>query len=325
MTENRKIRIQMTLSGDLVFTADVDTLQSLYKGRGRKGSGSHCAEFRMGLQTMRDLAKKYGFRWTLFVTGDDLCFDENLNSIKKILSDGHEIACHTMTHPQGFRFLSPGEKDRELKEFDRMVRDRLGVKSVGFRSPGWNISDDMTGLLKQNGYRYDASVFPTWIAPGLKFLHWIKTRACAKRDRTTLGHWFYALAPSGPYRTQPDHLSRRGDGAIWEYPMTVTPCLRLPFYATYHLTLGYRSFERGLQSLLQAKRRYIQYTFHLSDFVDYSDPIFSGQLPAGGEGFYVSKTFRVPLSEKMALWEKIFSSLLKLKYRNPRFCDLVSE
>ncbi len=174
---------------------------------------------------------------------------------------------------------------------------------TGLRSPGWNIGDDAVAILLRRGYLYDSSIFPTSLTPLLKFLHW---RTMAKRDapdRTTLGQLAYMLAPATPYKTSKHSLLRRGNDGIVELPVTVTPVVRLPFFATFLLSTGFRLFENSYR-LLKAARRPIQFQFHLSDFVDYRNPLLADQVPIPGQGQYVPKALLMPLAEKLDLFQR---------------------
>ena len=75
------------------------------------------------------------------MVGNDFLYEKNHASIKTIANNGHEIANHSMTHPQGFRWLSIKEKEFELVSMSDICHDVLGKRPIGFRAPGWNIDD----------------------------------------------------------------------------------------------------------------------------------------------------------------------------------------
>jgi hypothetical protein len=292
-------------------TSDVDTLESIYRGRGcRRPEGYSHAELRMGLENFSGFLEPYGLPATLFMVGNDFRYPENQGAIRAMAAAGHEIANHTMSHAQGFRLLSPEEKEAELAEMEEWCEKVTGRKPVGFRSPGWNISDDALPILRRRGYRYDSSVFPTALMPLLKFLHWRKARGRRRGERTTLGRLKYMTAPVVPYRTDSQTLARRGDSALIEFPLTVTPVLRLPFYATFLLATGLEFFRLSYRAL-RALRRPLQFQFHLSDFVDYDHPDLADQVPLDGEGVYVPQALHRPLSKKLPLFRKAMDVLVQ--------------
>ena len=123
------------------ISVDVDTLQSIYRGRGRKRTEYTFAEFRMGLENFAGFLEPYAAHATLFMVGSDLLVTNNQPAVRAVAAAGHEIANHTHTHAQGFRMLSAAEQDRELAEMEDACIAVIGRKPVGFRSPGWNMGD----------------------------------------------------------------------------------------------------------------------------------------------------------------------------------------
>jgi hypothetical protein len=303
------------LEGAVSF--DVDTLASIYKGYDlRRAAGYSYAELRMGFENLCRFLEPYGIKATLFMVGEDFKQPQNISYIRDVAAQGHEIANHTLTHPQGFRLLSPAEKEEEIAGMEAVCEQVTGKRPLGFRSPGWNISDDTVEILKRRGYLYDSSLFPSSINPLLKFLHWRSMNGRERDERTTLGHFRYMLAPTRPYRTTAGRLGRRGDGGVVEFPLTVAPIVRLPFFATFLLATGLELFK-ACYLTLKAFKRPIQYQFHLSDFVDYSNQALADQIPRG-LGVYIPQALRTPLSEK---WE-LFSRALDIMAADYQFSTL---
>jgi hypothetical protein len=291
------------------ITSDVDTLASIYKGEGcRRAGGYTYLEFRVGLENFSEFLRPYGARATLFMVGNDFKIEKNHASIRDVAADGHEIANHTTSHAQGFRHLSPEEKKQEIMDMDELCRAVAGVKPIGFRSPGWNISDDAIPVLQEAGYHYDSSVFPTSLSPALKLMHWYTSRSRGSMERSTLGQSEYVFAPIVPYRTRSDSFLRRGNDGILEFPVTVTPLLRIPFFATFLLSSGFGVFKQSYLALKNAGRP-VQFQFHLSDFVDYGHPELLDQVPEDGKGYYVPKALRMPLAERLAIFRRVMDTL----------------
>jgi peptidoglycan-N-acetylglucosamine deacetylase len=288
------------------ISCDADTLASIYKGRGLAPGGSYrYAEFRIGLENFAAFLERFGIPATVFVVGRDLCHGPNRAHLVDFARRGHEIANHSMNHPQGFCHLSPKEQEREIASMEDLCVEVVGKRPVGFRSPGWNAGRAIAPLLSGRGYLYDSSVFPSLLNPLLKLAHRLSTTALPAPARTTLGPWRNMLAPARPHRLEgPAAASATG---LLELPVTVTPVLRLPFFATVHLATGMVPFTTGYAAL-KAMRRPIHYQFHLSDFVDYTTPEFEDQLPRGG-GVYVPQALRTPLREKLALFERIMTRI----------------
>ena len=289
------------------ISSDIDTLQSIYQGRGcsRPGGYSH-SEFSEGLEEFGQFLESFSARATLFMVGRDFLRTSDNGIIRNQHSAGHEIANHTMTHAQGLRLLPLAEQEREIREMEELCLRVVGVRPVGFRAPGWNIDDHGAEILKKRGYLYDSSVFPTSVMPALKMMHWRSTWTRPAIERTTLGRLSYALAPRRPYRTASTRLGRRGDAALIELPVTVTPTLRLPFFATWLLATGFAHFRRAYRRI-RSQFEWLQFQFHLSDFVDYGRDEYRNQVPSRGTGVYVPQALRTPLREKRELFRRAIS------------------
>lgn len=291
------------------ITSDIDSLESIYKGQGclRPGGYTH-AEMRMGLENFSKFLESYGAKSTLFMVGNDFRIRANQSAIRAMAAGGHEIANHTLTHAQSFRLLSPEEKEAELAGMEDWCLKVTGHRPVGFRSPGWNIGEDALPILLRRGYRYDSSLFPTFLTPLLKFMHWYTMRSRRGGERTTLGHIKYMFAPVTPYRTSRTSFMKKGRDGLIEFPVTVTPVFRLPFFATFLVSTGTGLFHASLSSL-RALKRSLQFQFHLSDFVDYNHADLADQVPADGRGLYVPAALRMPLSRKLGLFRQVMDAL----------------
>lgn len=290
------------------LTVDVDTLASIYKGFGCHRPGGYTyAELRMGLENLARFLEPYQIRSTLFVVGNDFMEPANQGAIRSMAEAGHEVANHTMTHAQGFRLLSTEEKETEIAGMETICERVIGRRPLGFRSPGWNMGDDALPILKRRGYLYDSSVHPTSLMPLLKFLHWRAQSGCMPIERTTMGHMKYMFAPITPYRTSMRGFSSKGSDGILEFPLTVMPFIRLPFFATFLLAAGQTIF-RGTYALLKSMACPIQFQFHLSDFVDYGHPDLAGQVPEA-HGVYVPQALRTSLAAKMNVFRNALDIL----------------
>jgi len=110
-----------------------------------------------GIDTILDWLKKNETYATFFVVGELLEAKPEL--MDKIISDGHEIAFHTMHHS---RIDSPNFKEKfieEIKLFDKITSKR----SKGFRAPSFSLNHSSSWLidvLSDYNYQYDSSVMP---------------------------------------------------------------------------------------------------------------------------------------------------------------------
>jgi len=300
----------MTLKNTAAVSIDVDTLSSIYKGQGlSRSDGYTFIELRTGLENIQQFFDRYHIKTTLFMVGNDFQLPANQAAIKSIIKDGHEPANHSMTHPQGFRWLDPDQKRGEIGSMGDICESVTGIRPVGFRSPGWNIDDSTIPVLKEKGYRYDSSVFPTSLMPLMKFAHWASMSGQAKPNRTTMGMWRYMTAPITPYQTSQTSLSRKGESGFVEFPVSVTPFLRLPFFATLLLKVGNTLYKTLYKSINQAGLP-VHFQTHLSDFVDYSLPELQNQIPPASQGTYVPQALATPLNKKLIVLGKMMDLMV---------------
>lgn len=288
---------------------DVDSLSSIYKGKGcTSQEGYTYGEFRQGMDTLLHFFDSYKIRTTLFLVGTDLLYEKNRPFVRDAHLAGHELANHSYDHLQGFRWLNPKEKETQINKMGELCEEVTGVRPVGFRSPGWNIDDETIPILKKLGYIYDSSIFPTFLMPLMKFTHWASMYKQPKPDRTTMGMWRYMLAPITPYRTTMSSLARKGNEGLVEFPVSVSPAARLPFFATLFLFTG-TGFFHHLYKRLRHKNLPIHFQMHLSDFVDYSMPELQNQMPLDEKGVYVPQALATPLEEKLKLFREIIQTI----------------
>ncbi|HEY59676.1 MAG TPA: polysaccharide deacetylase family protein [Anaerolineae bacterium] len=293
------------------ITSDIDTLNSIYHGIGcRRDGGYTYTEFQTGMENFRDLLEPYEIKATLFMVGNDFRVKKNIQYILAMKSEGHEIANHTNSHAQAFRLLQLEEKEAEIAEMEKICLKVTGEKPVGFRCAGWNISNDAVPILKQRGYLYDSSVHPTSITPLFKFLQWLTNLKRTREEQTTFGNLQNMFSPAVPYICTEKKLAKRGLNGIIEFPLTVTPFLRLPFYATFLLATGMRLFKISYQIIKNLERPII-FSFHLSDFVDYFHPDLINQVPTSSDGVYVPQALRTPLKKKIELFRKAIEWIAK--------------
>ena len=290
------------------ISSDIDTLHSLYKGHGLRRPAYSYAEMRIGLENFSRVLERYGSKATLFMVGNDFLQPPNVDPIRAVAAQGHEIANHSMHHPQGFRYLTPSEMEAEIAGMEDACLSLTGRRPVGFRSPGWNIGDHAASILKRRGYLYDSSVHPTSLMPLFKFLHWWNTRSRSGGDRTAMGQLNYMFSPRQPYRSSMRSLAARGADGVVELPVTVVPVVRLPFWATFLLASGLGAFKASLRALV-ATRSPVQFQFHLSDFVDFNDREFVDQVPRPGDGVYVPRALWTPLETKRELFTRALDLL----------------
>ena len=104
--------------------------------------------------------EKHGFKCTFFTVGDIARAYPDL--IKDIVSQGHEIACHTNTHIP-LNKMTPDEFKTDLSNNIESLTKAGANKIKGFRAPYFSLTKDCTWAyktLKEFGFTYSSSVYP---------------------------------------------------------------------------------------------------------------------------------------------------------------------
>ncbi len=105
-----------------------------------------------GLPKLLDLLGNAGVPATFFTTGD--VARRYPRGIERLVSEGHELACHGMTHT-AFTALPPAEAEREIVESAAILRRFATVTS--FRAPYLRFPEAYVKMLERSGFDLDSS------------------------------------------------------------------------------------------------------------------------------------------------------------------------
>jgi hypothetical protein len=240
-----------------VFSCDLDTVDRHLQGYGFEGLPPCDRIYRTAVPRLLRLFDELGVPGVFFALGRDAESERLL--WQEIVARGHEVASHSMSHPQPFSTLD----DERLHEEIATSRARLSAASntdvIGFRAPAWDVSRRVLAMVAQAGYRYDASMFPTPVLLASRLSAYRRsTHKASIFSMDLLGHTF---APAMPHHPGPDC-----DGLV-EFPIAVTRWLRLPVYHTFSYFVPPRLFARSLRSVLRSGQP-ICYEFHAADLLD---------------------------------------------------------
>lgn len=143
---------------NICFTVD---LEDWYQGIGLSLEQWPLFEKRVkiGHDKLLNLLSRHKVKATYFLLGKVVEeFPELVDEIKK---EGHELACHTYSHPFLYR-IGPEEFRSELKKCKELIapfQNGFG----GFRAPYFSIDNRnlwTLDVLKEEGFIYDSSIFP---------------------------------------------------------------------------------------------------------------------------------------------------------------------
>jgi peptidoglycan/xylan/chitin deacetylase (PgdA/CDA1 family) len=196
------------------------------------------AIYRKALPRFEELFGQMDIRATFFAVGRDLADGGVAESIRRLHGAGHEIGNHTANHLYDLTRRDPDTVRREIEEGAAAIARLAGGPPVGFRAPGYTMTEGVLDLLTEQGYLYDSSVFPCPAYYSAKALARAAIRIAGRRSASILDTPLVLTAPGDPYRTGRPFW-RRGDG-ILEMPIGVTGwgTLRFPYLGTTVVLYG---------------------------------------------------------------------------------------
>ena len=115
-----------------------------------------------------DLLAQLNLRSTFFLVADFARHPGNRPLINRLVSEGHEVASHSLTHCIELCSLNQEGKAREIIDSKKILEDLTGQPVVGYRGPGYAFDAEIARLLLENGYLYDSSVVPGYLFPFIR-------------------------------------------------------------------------------------------------------------------------------------------------------------
>ncbi|MCB9889826.1 MAG: polysaccharide deacetylase family protein [Planctomycetes bacterium] len=228
-----------------VLHVDLDGAAHIYRHHGWNYPLDHDPLFETGIANLLDFLAQNELRATLFVVADQLDHPKSRALLQRAVDAGHEIASHTLTHPE-LRRLGRDDRRRELVDSKARLEKELGVTVRGFRAPSYQIDRETFALLAEAGYQWDSSVFPN-----AKFARQLEALSIEP-------------FPHHPLLDTP----------LLELPLPDSPG-PVPFHPSYSILLGQWYFERGLRSHRKTGAPLVM-LFHLTDF---ANPLPADALP----------------------------------------------
>jgi peptidoglycan/xylan/chitin deacetylase (PgdA/CDA1 family) len=172
---------------------------------------------------------------TFFIVGQDAALPESQPLLRSLAEAGHEIGNHSFHHEPWLHLYSEAQIDEELARAEEHIAAATGQRTVGFRGPGYSLALSTLRVLKQRGYAYDCSTFPTYLGPLARAYYFMTAKLSAEerqKRKKLFGTWTDGLRPNKPYRWQID------GAPLLEIPVTTMPLFKIPIHASYLLYLA---------------------------------------------------------------------------------------
>jgi hypothetical protein len=173
---------------------------------------------------------------TFFVIGQDAEIPENHDSLRMIADAGHEIANHSFHHEPWLHLYPPARLIEEFERSEQVIEEVTGQKTIGFRGPGFSLSDQVLRTLIRRGYKYDGTTFPTFLGPVARAFYFFTSHTLSKEDKEDRKELFGRFS-DGFRSNRPYRWNWRGQEMV-EVPVTTMPIFKLPIHGSYILYLG---------------------------------------------------------------------------------------
>lgn len=183
------------------------------------------------VERILDLMRERGVRGTWFVLG--WVAERAPALVRRIAAEGHEIASHGFGH-ELVGTLTREQFHADVERSKKLLEDLAGVEVIGYRAPSFSITDWSIDVLRELGFRYDSSAFPTIAHDRYGKLSGVR----ADEPIVELRPGFYEVCVSC--------LTLRGRGLPWGG-------------GGYFRLLPYRVFRAGIRRILGAGRPYVFY------------------------------------------------------------------
>ena len=203
-------------------------------------AGSEHAIYERAVPRLTSMFGDHSIPATFFAIGDDLAHDVAARAVRELFARGHEVASHSQRHLYDLTRQDRATIRREVEESLDTIERVVGVRPVGFRAPGYTITNVVFAVLRELGLIYDSSVFPcpAYYLPKATVIGALSVKAAlglGRESRSIVDDPRVLSAPADPY------CPADRDGAYWsrgpreglvEIPIGVTRGARLPFIGT---------------------------------------------------------------------------------------------
>jgi len=250
------------------ISVDLDEVECYHSIHGLKQQPDEAVSAAVHLKALPrflSLFDKKGIKATMFVIGREIGQNSGVDEIlRQMHQDGHELANHTLNHRYNLVQLEEDVIRKEVLSGASRIEALCGERPVGFRAPGYTVSDALLRILEDQRYLYDSSVFPCPAYYSAKTVIMAGYQVVGRTSRSILGTPGVMRAPSVPYRAGTPFYTR-GNG-IREIPIGVAGPARIPFFGTSILLAGQWLYRYMTASMMS--REFINVELHGMDLGD---------------------------------------------------------
>jgi len=224
------------------ISLDFDNKWAYLRAAGRDDWDQQSSYLPLAADRIVETLGEIGLPLTVFVVGRDLANDQDIAAAASFdrLSDW-EPANHSLNHLPWMHTMEPSEIACEVETTHDRITEHLGKRPVGFRGPGFSCPDEVLRILAKNHYVYDASIFPTSMAPIARAVFLMRTQLKGEqreKAKQLYGGFKSMRNPNRPYQRHIADHDGVEQANLWEVPVTVLPFARTPIHFSYFTYLA---------------------------------------------------------------------------------------
>lgn len=217
------------------LSLDLDNQWSYMKTHGDPGWQEFPSYLDLMMPRVIAFLRRHELTITWFIVGQDAALARNREALGQIAAAGHEVGNHSFKHEPWLHLYTEADLHTELTNAEEAIEAATGKRPIGFRGPGYSMSETSLRTLTAKGYNYDASTLPTFIGPVARAYYFATAKLSRQEldDRQKLfGTVRDGLRPLKPY------FWELPEGRILEIPVTTMPGLKVPIHFSYLLYLA---------------------------------------------------------------------------------------
>lgn len=270
------------------LSLDLDNKWAYLRAAGRQDWAERPGYLPLAISRIVETLGEFDLPLTVFLVGRDLMDDADCDAIGTFDQlTAWEPANHSLNHLPWMPTMEPNEIADEIEITGERILKVTHRRPVGFRGPGFSCPREVLGVLSRNGYRYDASVFPTSIAPLARAVFLLKSDLKGeqrKKAKSLYGGFQSLRQPNRPFRREV------GDSRLWEVPVTTMPFSRTPIHFSYltylasFSTMAAKAYFRSAIELCRLTGTAPSLLLHPPDFLGREDDSDMAYFPAMNMG-----------------------------------------
>lgn len=220
------------------LSLDLDNKWSYMKTHGEEGWDTFPSYLDLVVPHIVELACTLDIKMTVFIVGQDAAIDKNRAALAMIPAAGFEVGNHSFHHEPWLHLYSEAELEQEFDRAEEAIYAATGEHPVGFRGPGFSLSDTTLNVLCRRGYKYDCSTFPTFLGPLARAYYFMTAKFDpdeAEQRKLLFGKFSTGFRPLRPYLWT---TKQNTEARLVEIPVTTMPFFKLPVHVSYLLYLS---------------------------------------------------------------------------------------